>query len=61
MYEGQSFGQQYSVFCEERSRSRNRRRLRRAALAAVLVVGVAVLVLILSDRVLPIEVWAASI
>ncbi len=59
MYEGQSFGQQYSVFCEERSR--NRRRLRRAALAAVLVVGVAVLVLILSDRVLPIEVWAASI
>lgn len=58
MYEGRSFGQRYSEYCEQRRR--NKRRLRRATLAAALVVGVALLALILSDRVLPIEVWAIS-
>lgn len=57
MYEGRSFGQRYSEYCEQRSR--NKRRMRRAVLTAALVVGVAVLALILSDKVLPIEVWAA--
>lgn len=56
MYEGKPFGQRYSEYCEQRRR--NKRRLRRVTLAAALVVGVAVLALILSDRVLPIEVWA---
>lgn len=56
MYEGRSFGQRYSEYCEQRSR--NKRRMRRAVLTAALVVGVAVLALILSDKVLPIEVWA---
>ncbi len=58
MYEGQSFGRRYSEYCERRRRSR--RRMRRVAFAAVLVAGVAVLALLLSDRVLPIEVWATS-
>lgn len=53
MYEGRSFGQRYSEYCEQRSR--NKRRMRRAVLTAALVVGVAVLALILSDKVLPIE------
>lgn len=56
MYEGKPFGQRYSEYCEQRRR--NKRRLRRVTLAAALIVGVAVLALILSDRVLPIEVWA---
>lgn len=56
MYEGKSFGQRYSEYCEQRKR--NRRRLRRVALAAALVVSVAILALILSDKILPIEVWA---
>lgn len=58
MYEGQSFGQRYSEYCEQKKRSR--RRLRRVTVAAVLIVGVAILALVLSDQVLPIEVWATS-
>lgn len=58
MYEGQSFGQRYSEYCEQKRRSR--RRLRRVTFAAVLIVGVAILALVLSDQVLPIEVWATS-
>lgn len=46
----------YSEYCERRIRSRRRRR--RLMLAAALVAGAAVLALILSDKVLPIEVWA---
>lgn len=56
MYEGKSFGQKYSEYCEQRRR--NKRRLRRMTLAAALVVCAALLAFILSDRVLPIEVWA---
>ena len=56
MYEGQSFGQRYSRYYEQRRR--RRRRMRRVTFVAVLIVGMAVLALILSERVLPIEVWA---
>lgn len=58
MYEGQSFGQRYSVYYEQRIR--RRKRLRRLTLAAVLVAGVAMLVFFLSDKILPIEVWAIT-
>jgi len=50
MYEGQSFSRRYPDYCQQ-----NKRRRRSAAL---LVVCVAALALVLSDRILPIEVWA---
>lgn len=56
MYEGRSFGQQYSDYCEQRKK--RKRRLRRLALAVMLAAGVAALALVLSDRILPVEVWA---
>lgn len=56
MYEGQSFSRKYSDYCEQKKR--RRRRMRRLALAAFLAVCVAALALVLSDRILPIEVWA---
>lgn len=58
MYEGKSFGQQYAAYCEREKRRRGR--LHRLTLAAALVVGAAVLVFILSDKILPIEVWATA-
>ncbi len=56
MYEGQSFSRRYTDYCEQNKR--RRRRMRRLVLAAFLVVCVAALALVLSDRILPIEVWA---
>ncbi|MDE7477140.1 MAG: N-acetylmuramoyl-L-alanine amidase [Lachnospiraceae bacterium] len=56
MYEGQSFSNKYSEYCEHRKK--HKRRLRKLALAAVLFVCVALLALVLSYKILPIEVWA---
>lgn len=56
MYEGQSFSQKYSDYCE--LRKKRKKRMHKLAVAAVLAVGVAALAFFLSDRLLPIEVWA---
>lgn len=56
MYEGQSFSTKYSSYCKQRKRCKQR--AHRRLLAVVLVVCAAALVLVLSDKILPIEVWA---
>lgn len=56
MYEGQSFSRKYTDYCEQRKRRRSR--TRRLVFGVFLAVCVAALALVLSDRLLPIEVWA---